>query len=192
LSTSSDEYWKTPLGDPDEFTDLKAGVASAMLKSIAEQIHEDSAGWFGEDLANDIGDAILGLSGESAEVLEACMELVIASGKVSETLKKTLRGSLDDTDPAVRERLGFELVDVLIYLLKAARIISFDLVMGYRVKRDNNHRRFSNASSPDQSDLDAEVRRRQQGAVGATAFVSESDLRRKVPGTPEGGGVQDS
>jgi len=182
----------TPMPDPFEMTDedMWTGIGSD-LHFIANQIYDDSTGWFGEEVATDIGDAVMGLSGESAEALEAAMHLVVASGKVSETLKKVLRGSLDDADPAVRDRFGYELVDVFIYLLKAARIIQFDLVKGYRVKRDNNHRRFSDANSPDQSNLDAEVRRRQQGALGPAAFVPESVLQSPVPEENLDGGVSD-
>lgn len=53
----------------------------------------------------------LGLGGETAEVVEEVLELVKASGKVTETLKKNLRGS----GPVDTEKLKLELGDVLHY-----------------------------------------------------------------------------
>lgn len=125
---------------------------------------EDSTGWFGEEIANDLVTTVLGINGEA--------------GEVADIVKKVLRGSLSEEDPKVVGHLCEELVDVFIYTLMAARILNFDIVKGYMEKREYNHRRFTrDASSTDQPAHSAEVRRQQQAPLGASAFVGEREVR---------------
>lgn len=59
----------------------------------------------------------LGLSGEGAEVLAECVNLMIAIGHVTEPLKKYIRG---DTAPKGIDKLELEIGDVLHYLTAIA------------------------------------------------------------------------
>ena len=141
----------------DDFLDISKAVAI-----IADQIMEDSTGWFGEECANDLVVTVLGINGEA--------------GEVADIVKKGLRGSIDPSDLRVTAHLCEELVDVFIYVLMAARILNFDIVKGYMEKREYNHRRFSNEGRTDQSSLASSVGKQQQSSLGSAAFVGESEL----------------
>jgi len=162
--SNDEEYWKTPLGDPEELTELKLGIGSAIIKALGRQMLEDSVEWFGEEVAKDIVHITLGIVGEAGEVAEA--------------MKKVMRGSWDLREGGIK--YCGELVDVLIYVLIAAEICNFDIIEGYKEKREFNMKRFSRESSTDQSTLSAEIRGQQRAPFGSSAFVRESDVQPEV------------
>lgn len=81
------------------------------------------ARWSGPQRPNDLAIMALGLTGESGEVFEACANLSVASAKVSENIKKEIRGSR----PAEREALILELGDVLHYWCCIANHYNLDV-----------------------------------------------------------------
>jgi NTP pyrophosphatase (non-canonical NTP hydrolase) len=132
------------------------------LNNIQLTCAEDSHRWF-PNIADDFLHHVLGLGGECGEVLNK--------------LKKIQRG--DANVEELWAALCEELVDVLIYLCNCAQILGFPLADGFWEKRVYNERRFGE-NSPDQSNLATEIRRHQQGAAGASAFVRERDVQIKV------------
>ena len=68
--------------------------------------------------------AALGLSGESGEVFEEVLGLLLATTKANESVKKFLRNN--DTEK-YRERIVSELGDVLFYLTKVGQDVGTDL-----------------------------------------------------------------
>lgn len=80
-------------------------------------------GWRKNPRDNDLAIMALGLAGEAGEVLQECRDLAIAVAKVTEPIKKQLRGD----GPLDREKLALELGDVAHYLTAIAD--QFDLDM---------------------------------------------------------------
>lgn len=90
------------------------------LKQFAQWIHTR---WNRNARPADLAISGLGLSGEGAEVVEATLELVKAVGRVTEPLKKQIRGSKD----VERTNLALELGDVLHYWCVIANHFNIDV-----------------------------------------------------------------
>lgn len=76
----------------------------------------------------------LGMNGEAAEALEKALtilvsvsESVVAIGRVSETIKKTVRDKKGFIDQEKRDKLALELGDALWYISQTSREIGLDL-----------------------------------------------------------------
>ena len=88
--------------------------------------------------------AALGLSGESGEVFEDVLELLLAVTKANESVKKFLRNK--DTEK-YRERITSELGDVLFYLTKVGQDVDVSLadimVYNYNKIEERNRNGFT-------------------------------------------------
>lgn len=135
------------------------------LRYIMETCFKDSERWF-PDVFNDITMITLGITGEA--------------GEVADELKKMIRGTRSPEEGW--PKYAMELVDVLIYVCCAAKILNLDLAEAFWEKRQFNEERFGkgNADSGDKSALASEVRRQQSDPLGSASFVCEGDVQIKV------------
>jgi NTP pyrophosphatase (non-canonical NTP hydrolase) len=80
--------------------------------------------WNRKPRPQDLSIMTLGLGGEGAEVLAECTCLMIAIGRVSEPIKKVIRG---DANPKGIENLIHELGDVQHYLVAIANTFGISM-----------------------------------------------------------------
>ncbi len=104
-----------------------------LLVQLAMECMKDSRRWF-PDTSPDLVHHTLSLCGEV--------------GEFANILKKVDRGDLNYNDAVVKHKLAMELTDVFIYLLNIAGLMRVNLHESYKVKRQENERRFGpNAGS---------------------------------------------
>lgn len=101
------------------------GLFETDMNGRSEEAYRDNLRWFPK-LADDIRHHGLGLAGEA--------------GEVANEIKKYDRGS-QELDK-LRERVGGELADVLVYVFSIAAILEIDLEEAYDKKRKFNEERF--------------------------------------------------
>lgn len=97
-----------------------------LLHGLAQEMHNDSARWFGEETANSLTINVMGLCGESGEVIDI--------------VKKVMRGSmtLEEARPMIAE----ELTDVFIYWTMLIGMFQIDVEQCYILKQQINEERF--------------------------------------------------
>jgi NTP pyrophosphatase (non-canonical NTP hydrolase) len=98
------------------------------LVQLANQCKEDSTRWF-PLVAEDIPHHMLSLAGEV--------------GELANIVKKIQRGDLDYKDAMVRHDAAMELTDIFIYVLNIAALMRVNLYESYKVKRNENDKRFT-------------------------------------------------
>jgi len=96
------------------------------LKELIEQCQRDSDRWF-PSVSKDLPFTVLALVGET--------------GEMANIVKKVVRGSI--SLEKVKDDLGEEAVDVLIYLCMVFAALDIDPIQVYKEKRQKNELRFS-------------------------------------------------
>lgn len=155
------------------FDESKQPYSRRFLDDIAQQCLEDSVAWFPETCNPD-------QAGLGRAVMHHLVALAGEVGELCNIIKKVDRGS--KTWEEVAADAALELTDVLIYVANLAAIMGVSLEKLYQIKREFNNERFTNASSPDSTDLNARVHDKQQATLGAASVVGVEEVLDVLPG----------
>lgn len=146
------------------------------LDDIVQQCGEDSQTYFPL-----ISAPIDGGYGIGRSIIHHSLALAGEVGEFCNIIKKVDRGSISWEE--ARSDAAEELTDVLIYVANLAAIMDISLEAIYQIKRQFNNERFTNASSPDSSNLNARVHDKQQSPLGPTSIVGVDEVLDVLPAT---------